>query len=79
MMPIQFPTVKILPVEDPTERVWHDVAGLARDFEAAAQTATTPGRCAQLHERIYACLQTLNDADKAVCVKWDDLLAKGFD
>ena len=79
MTALKFPTAPILPTQDPTEMAWNTVAGIATDFERAAIDATSPGRCAQLHERIYACLQTLNDADDLVRSRWDGLLAKGLD
>jgi len=68
-----------LPSVDETEQLWHEVARLTRLVEQAARDATSVGRCQQLHERIYACLQTLNSADKVVKQCWDDRLRKGYD
>ena len=79
MTTLTFPTSKITPVEDPTESIWSQVAGFARDFEQAAQEATSVDRCRQLHERLVACLQVLNDADNVVRLSWDMRLAKGWD
>ena len=69
----------IQPVPDTTEHCWNDVAMIARAFEQAAAEATSVDRCRQLHERVLACLQTLNDADDVVRACWDARLAKGED
>lgn len=66
-------------LNDPTECIWHQVAGCAQQFEAAALEATSPGRCHQLHERLLACVETLQRADDAVRAQWDSLLAQGKD
>lgn len=74
MTTLAFPTSKIAPVEDQTERHWNTVAGIAGDFERAAEQAADPGRCFQLHARIESCLQTLIEADRAISKKWDAIL-----
>ena len=65
--------------DDRTELIWRAVAGFAKDFEQAALVATDPGRTHQLHERLLACVQTLNAADDLVRARWDTLLMKGTD
>lgn len=79
MTTLTFTPSKITPAEDPTERVWNSVASLAKDFEQAADSTNSVGRCVQLHERALACLQTLNDADELIRAKWDALLQEGLD
>lgn len=78
-MMLTFPTSKITPVEDATERIWNQVAGFAKDFEQAAYDTTSVGRMVRLHERLIACLQTLNDADDVIRAKRDELLRNGRD
>lgn len=75
MSTLTFPTSKIAPVEDQTERAWNQqVAMLAKAFEDAAFGTTNCDRLARLHERLRGCLQTLNDADEIVRARWDDVV-----
>ena len=75
MQAINFPTSKITPPEDITERGWHTVAGVAKDFRMAMEQTSDPGRCYQLKERIRACLQTLADTDHLLDARWTAILS----
>lgn len=79
MTPIAFPVSRIVPLEDPTERAVHRVMELVRDFETEAIQTTSVGKCAQLHERLFAMAQMLAAVDDTVRLKWDHLLSKGTD
>lgn len=74
---LAFPSSKLPPPEDATERIWSAVASFAGDFEQAADGASV-SRCIQLHERLHACLQTLNDADARIHEQWDAALVQNL-
>lgn len=79
-MPLAFPCARIVAdAGDPTDRAVQEIAGLARDFEAAARATDSVGRCGQLHERLFTSLQLLHLADDVIRARWDALLAKGQD
>jgi len=67
--PIQFPTSKIAPPQDPTELDLHTVCRIARDFDDAIKAAGSPARAAQLYDRIVACIGMLVDVEERAIQK----------
>jgi hypothetical protein len=74
---VAFPTSRIVPDEDPTERAVQRVMELIGDFEEEVIVATSVSKCIQLHERLFAIAQMLAAVDDTVLLKRDHLLAKG--
>lgn len=70
-MPLTFPTSRIVPEEDPTERAMHRAIDIAHDFEHAIIDATSVAECLRLHARIHACLTWLNEAAEHALDKAD--------
>lgn len=56
--PIPFPTSKIQPSEDPTERAFYDVSRCVTTFQEALKSAN-PYRARQLSERLAECINWL--------------------
>lgn len=54
MPALRFPTSRILPEPDPTERALFEAFAIADDFRAALRAATQTGRITQVRERIKA-------------------------
>ena len=55
MIPIPFPTSRITPDEDPSERAMREIGSALDTIKHCMTTAITDGRARQLHERAMLC------------------------
>lgn len=69
MTALRFPTTKIVPEMDPTERLIHDLHQIARDFEGAIDAAPTVHQACQIRERVSACVQMLTAVEDRALTK----------
>ena len=53
-----------LPLQDPTERAFQEVAEVCEDLRSALASAASIGRVRQLHARTVACLEMLTAVEE---------------